>query len=92
MHDWTLRTINFDWQLARVTFVFLDSASIEQIVVAEGVKELRIPHENQWGPSVSVNEVPDIQRLPGGEERLQIEMQSGDVIRVVGRRVILPSD
>ena len=89
MHDWTLVSILMDWQSARVTINLQDHASTKT-VVAEGVQDLRVPHECGWGPSVSVNEAYPIESLSTGLKRLRIEMQSGDVIEIVADEFDIP--
>jgi hypothetical protein len=44
---------------------------------------LHCPHENPWGPSVSVNDVRSIAGR-AGLHRIEIELQSGDTIMVEG--------
>ncbi len=64
MHDWTLKKVNFEWELARVVLELNDSVSAVRKLVADGVTELSVPRKNAWGPSVSVNEVHEIEELP----------------------------
>lgn len=89
MHDWTLATIMYEWETAKATLCFLGPRHRSAVVVAEGVSHLDIPQTNCWGPSVSVNEL----RGPTGngkQRRLEIEMQSGDVIAITARSFALP--
>ena len=90
MHDWTLKRIEFDWPAARVIIELGDSACTVRSLIAEGVQELRVPQSNEWGPSVSINEVQEIVPVFPGLHQLKIEMQSGDVIKIVARRFVLP--
>lgn len=90
LHDWTLLKIDFDWKSARVRFEFEDSKFDRRLLVAEGVRELRIPKLNEWGPSVSVNEVSEVEVAPTAGRCLHIEMQSGDVIHVVAQQILFP--
>ena len=92
MHDWTLVTISMLWNLGRVTVDLRDRTSSVRTLVAEGVRELRIPRTNDWGPSASVNAASPLQALPTGAQRLRIEMQSGDVIEIVADRFDVPID
>jgi hypothetical protein len=91
MHDWTLVTISMLWDPGRVTIEFLDSASVTRTLVAEGVRDLRIPRTNDWGPSVSVNTASPLESLATGAQRLKIEMQSGDVIEIVADQFAIPT-
>jgi hypothetical protein len=89
MHDWTLTTIRFDWRSARVTLDLEAPTSNAAELVAEGVHSLRVPRENEWGPSVSVNEV-SVESLSTGLRSLRVEMQSGDVIEIVAEHLSIP--
>jgi hypothetical protein len=88
MHDWTLTTILYEWKTAKATLCFLGPLH-SAVIVAEGVSHLDVPHENDWGPSVSVNEVRGLTGS-GDRRRLEIEMQSGDVIAITARSFALP--
>ena len=90
MHDWTLLRIVLDWRTKIATFDFKDTSSVVRTLIAEGVRELRIPCTNPWGPSVSVNEVLPVEISPDGGQNLKIEMQSGDVIQVVTSHIAWP--
>ena len=86
MHDWTLSKIDFDWHAARVTVEFRDSTSAKRTLIAEGAREFLIPKAEEWGPSVSFNGV--LSETEAGSARgkcLELEMQSGDVIRIVAQ-------
>ncbi len=90
MHDWTMNEIKFDWRLGHVAIELEDSTFTTRTLIAEGVTDIQIPRANEWGPSVSVNEVSAIELLPSGLKKLRIEMQSGDVIQIVAERFTLP--
>lgn len=75
LHDATLVGITLDWAAGHLTME-LQTASGPTAIRASGVIGVEVPRHQPWGPSVSVNEV----RL--GDQRLEIEMQSGD--RIVG--------
>src|SRR5438477_7386965 len=89
MHDWTLATILYEWKQARATLAFHGPDHRSAVIVAENVSQLNIPHANEWGPSVSVNEVRGPSDI-GDQRRLEIEMQSGDVIVITARSFDLP--
>ena len=86
LHDATLVSVRLDW--ATGIAVFSARAALpdapEVSVTAEGVTNLQCPREQPWGESVSINEV----RGPVPHEkgsRLEVEMQSGDVLLVEAR-------
>jgi hypothetical protein len=91
MHDWTLKMINYEWHSARVSLELEDLTSSSKVIVAEGVRDLHVPHTNEWGQSVSVNEVSEVELLQSGLRRLRIEMQSGDVIQIVALQFTIPA-
>jgi hypothetical protein len=68
-----------------------DPTFAKQTLIAEGVLELRVPKMNEWGPSISVNEIVELDASTGQGRCLDIEMQSGDVIRIVAEKIVLPS-
>jgi hypothetical protein len=89
MHDWTLVDIHFEWPTARVILEFEDAGAKKRSLVADNVRMLEVPRENEWGPSVSVNEASE---QPGPNDvgrMLCIEMQSGDLIRVWAENVTM---
>ncbi|HEX3864833.1 MAG TPA: hypothetical protein VHY35_24370 [Stellaceae bacterium] len=92
MHDWTLLTLLFDWQTATVTISFRASHAKAASLIANGVSHLDVPRLNEWGRSVSVNKVHGPVDNGRGEQRLQIEMQSGDVIAISATSFVLPND
>ena len=90
LHDWTLLRVEFDWRPARVTIELEDLTFARQTLIAEGVQELRVPKMNEWGPSISVNKIVETDAPTGQGRCLDIEMQSGDVIRIVAEKIVLP--
>lgn len=80
LHDATLDTITLDWAAGEVE-VALRTGSGPRRIRASGVTQLSCPRVQEWGASVSVNEVRQVETID--EQRvLQIEMQSGDVIEI----------
>jgi hypothetical protein len=90
MHDWTLVSILFEWKSARVILEFATGGSKSERLVARGVTELHAPRLNDWGPSVSVNKVAGPTDDASGRRGLEIEMQSGDHIRIVAKSFDFP--
>jgi hypothetical protein len=90
MHDWTLVSILFEWKSGGATLEFRTDASKSATLTAHGVSELHIPRLNEWGPSVSVSEVFGPTDRGSGRRELEIEMQSGDRIRIVAASFDFP--
>jgi hypothetical protein len=86
-HDWTLADVVFDWARARVAVALIGPSSARCVLLAEDVSSLEVPRKNPWGRSVSVNSI-FIAGMPDRDEQsLEIEMQSGDVIRVNAKKI-----
>jgi hypothetical protein len=90
MHDWTFVALMVDWLNGVVTFTFKNSSSTEVFLVAEGLADLKVPKREDWGESVSVNEVKGPMVLENGNSYLAIEIQSGDKIELEARSISLP--
>jgi hypothetical protein len=56
------------------------------LLIAEEAHLLSCPRVQPWGPSVSVN-TAQLQTVSDGLTRLELEMQSGDVLVIEGRSV-----
>ncbi|HEY5048855.1 MAG TPA: hypothetical protein VII49_12640 [Rhizomicrobium sp.] len=91
MHDWILKSVLFEWKLARVIFIFDNLQAIEAKLIAADVVDLHITQRKEWGPSVSVNNLIGPSDLEGGVRKLIIEMQSGDVITIIASAFDIPA-
>ncbi|PKM44045.1 MAG: hypothetical protein CVV05_13150 [Gammaproteobacteria bacterium HGW-Gammaproteobacteria-1] len=90
MHDWTLLALVVDWVKGMVTITFRNSQSQEVFLMAEGLSDLRVPKREEWGGSVSVNEVEGPKQLQNGNTYVSIEMQSGDKVELEAKSISLP--
>ncbi len=92
LHDCTLKDISFDWSSGKLMFN-IDTWDHEKNLkksinlIALEVKSISVPREFPWGPSTSINSAMIEQSKD--VENLSIEMQSGDLIRVVCKKIIL---
>lgn len=92
MHDWVLRSLLFDWKSQRLV-VSLGSYSFPLVeLIAEGVASIQIPRQNPWGPSVYVLKTRGPSDEGEGRRKLEIEMQSGDVITIVAASFQIPPE
>lgn len=91
MHDWTLVSVQVDWQAATVVVGFRNADSEQVLLTADDFTDLHVPKREDWGASVSVNEASDIELLPSGQQRLTIEMQSGDVLSLEAKSIRFPA-
>jgi hypothetical protein len=76
LHDATIREARIDWAGRVAAFDFETVHDGLVTLEAIGVTNVEMPHQDSWGPSVSVNE------LRRTETGMEIEMQSGDVLVV----------
>lgn len=76
LHDATLQEIRCECKISRCVLEFRTSRGNKKLIFEE-VTDISIPHQNPWGSSVSLNEIR-ISR----DATYEIEMQSGDVIRI----------
>lgn len=81
MHDWTIIDLTYDWKQKECSIRFKDSKSEIKEIKAYQVEVLSIPHNEGWGPSVSVNEVIGPTTVNDAQE-LKIEIQSGDTLTI----------
>jgi hypothetical protein len=90
MHDWTLLTLTVDWVKGMATITFKNSQSHEVFLIAEELSDFRVPKREEWGGSISVNEVDGPKELHNGNMYFSIEMQSGDKIELEAGSISLP--
>jgi hypothetical protein len=90
MHDWSLISIVFEWPSGILNLSFRYGEGHNALLSAINVVELLVPKREEWGPSVSVNEVTGPFMLANGNHRLLIEMQSGDIIQIEAKNFTLP--
>ncbi len=85
LHDATLVAVGTDWASGEthVRIRLSEEAARGAEVRVTGTTLLRCPREQPWGPSVSINEAR-LLPLQGGRKRLEIEVQSGDLIEIEG--------
>lgn len=76
LHDAILREVCFAWEAGCCTLNVVTVEGEQQLVFTD-VTGLNIPKEQPWGPSVSINAAREC-----GLNRFEIELQSGDVLRL----------
>lgn len=89
MHDWKLERITIDWGSGEARAFVRSPKGSEEIRVS-GLREIRVPRREDWGPSVSINTVDGPNRSDDGLLHLNIEMQSGDMIEIVAESIEMP--
>jgi transcription antitermination factor NusG len=83
LHDWTLKSLIYNWSDKILTIDLTDSSSDNKELLAENVTDLKVPHHDEWGKSLSILEAPDILKIDDKNKKLVITMQSGDMIEIV---------
>lgn len=88
MHDWTLVSMILDWEESRFLIKFLNNKSCSVDIICQGIKFINIPKWDKWGESISVNtfNLKDDTTF----KKLEIEMQSGDVITIIANDIVMP--
>ncbi len=81
MHDWTLSRISVSWKKRECEFEFVTSSSVVRLI-ASGLVQLVVPIREPWGASESVNSIVEQKLNSDNICRLDLEMQSGDVITI----------
>jgi len=77
LHDATLNAVRFSWAEGRCVLDLSSFEAPECELVFTGVSDLHVPRHYPWGPSVSVNTVRRVR-----DSTFEIELQSGDVLRI----------
>ncbi|MCL7423218.1 MAG: hypothetical protein M8364_20220 [Methylobacter sp.] len=90
MHDWTLVSILVDWIKGTVTVTFKNYESNLVMLIADGLINLHIPKHEEWGESISINEVTGPILLNNGNYYLELEIQSGDKIELEAKSIKMP--
>lgn len=90
MHDFTLLNISIEWASGIAKVVLLNNESSEIFIHMDGLILAKVPRLNEWGKSISVNKVIGVTQTSCGNMKLDIEMQSGDVIELVAEKISLP--
>lgn len=89
MHDWTLVSLNIDWEESTLVIKFLNNNSLPVDIIFNKIKFVNIPKWDEWGESVSVNKFN--LKDDATYKNIEIEMQSGDIINIIANDVVMPS-
>jgi len=84
LHDATLDSMELCWSSCEALLRIRtgDPAHPQRVVVASAVRRLAYDRQMPWGFSVSINEVRRPVAAGDDASVLEIEMQSGDLIRI----------
>lgn len=90
LHDWTLERLVFDWCDGRLRLTLGEFSTFDAWeIIAEGVKELRVPRRLDWGFSEAINSSEGPLEIEGGDLVMRIEVQSGDQIEIEAESIEL---
>lgn len=84
LHDATLESMELRWSSGEAVLRIRtgDPTRPQRVVVASAVRRLGCDRQMPWGFSVSINEVRGPAAVDGDASALEIEMQSGDLLRI----------
>jgi hypothetical protein len=86
LHDAVLERIEIVWETGIATIELRRVPGAAFVLTARGLLDFSMPRRQDWGPSVCVNSA-HVQRNDEGEVLLTIEMQSGDTLSVIAKRL-----
>jgi len=93
LHDASLRSVAVDVDASTAVLVFEPVSGVdkpEQVrLIAHGWRTLSLPKREPWGHSAVwyVNEARGPWTLASGLKRVEIEMQSGDILEIEAARL-----
>lgn len=82
-HDYILDEIKFNWKEKNISITLKGFDDDYELVVQEFTSAI-IPRHDPWGPSDMVNEISIEQKT---QTLVQVEMQSGDVLKIEAQNV-----
>jgi hypothetical protein len=91
LHDAILERVLVDWTARTASVECGTGADTRLLLVAHEIREVRCDKREPWGPSDSINSVY-VDDSTESEMALYIEMQSGDDILIVGRKLEVRED
>lgn len=89
MHDWTLVSLLIDWKKSSLVIKLLNNNSMPVDIILKGIKFVSIPKWDEWGESVSVNKFTLTD--DSTYKNIEIEMQSGDIIKAIADDISMPT-
>lgn len=78
--------MHVDWADGSATIELEPSPDVVLKLMARGLREFSLTKRDEWGPSVSVNSVA-LETNDAGESSVLIEMQSGDIVKLVAEQL-----
>ena len=84
LHDATLESVELRWLSGEAVMRIRtgDAMHPRRVIVASAVRRLVCDRQMPWEPSASIHDVRGPATLGDGASVLEIEVQSGDVLRI----------
>jgi hypothetical protein len=92
MHDWSLISIHIDWIQSNLKIHLKNTQSEDKIYLVEKFTAFNLSRKNEWGESISINQILNYSTLLNGNIYLKIEIQSGDILEIEAKKIQLPFD
>lgn len=92
MHDWFLISINIDWSQAIVVVTLRNPRSENVVLVANDFLDFKISKYDEWGESISINNILNYSKLDNGNFYLKVEIQSGDQFEIEAKEILFPDN
>jgi len=90
MHDWSFISINIIWIKAKIVIQLRNNKSEDVFLIAEEFLNFKLTKKDEWGESISLNEITRFDRMDNGNFYIKLEIQSGDVCEIEAKNIILP--
>ena len=87
VHDATLESVYVSWETARCEIRLVPVGMPPHLLTFEGFTNIELPRREDWGPSSSINS-----STQSGTGQFEIEIQSGDTIRIEAVRWTFRAD
>ncbi|RPE31379.1 hypothetical protein EC846_0842 [Acinetobacter sp. BIGb0102] len=91
MHDWSFISINIIGVEAKIVIQLRNNKSEDVFLIAENFLNFKLTKKDEWGESISLNEITRFDRMDNGNFYIKLEIQSGDVCEIEAKNVILPT-
>ena len=90
MHDWQILSLHVQWVEGTLQINLRSSQGATKLV-AKGLRHLRLPRREDWGPANTIQAHDGPLQVGGGRNfRLLIQIHSGDMVEIEAESFDLP--
>jgi len=89
LHDWQIHSAVVNWESGALKLDWSWQTE-RHALIATGLRRLNLPREFPWGPSDWIDELFGPEKVSDALFRLEIRVQSGDVIEILAEKFELP--